>query len=68
MMQADGLLPDNIRPARSMTQADFVLVHHEPHFNEVDFQAWMAFDDVQPVHVLTYDGVPIISVYENRGR
>ena len=63
MMQADGRLPDNIRPARSMAQADFVLVHHEPHFNEVDFQAWMAFDDVQPVHVLSYDGVPIISVY-----
>lgn len=63
MMQADGRLPDNIRPARSMAEADLVLVHHEPHFNEVDFQAWMAFDDVQPAHVLTYDGVPIISVY-----
>jgi len=49
-----------------MAEADLVLVHHEPHFNEVDFQAWMAFDDVQPVHVLTYDGVPIISVYQNR--
>ena len=54
MMQSDGLLPDNIRPARSMTQADFVLVHHEPHFNEVDVQTWMAFDDLRPVHVLTY--------------
>ncbi len=66
MMQADGRLPNDIRPARSMTEADLVLVHHEPHFNEVDFQAWMAFDDVQPVHVLTYDGVPLISVYENK--
>lgn len=66
MMQADRRLPSNIRPVRSMAEADLVLVHHEPHFNEVDFQAWMAFDDVQPVHVLTYDGVPIISVYQNR--
>jgi 4-amino-4-deoxy-L-arabinose transferase-like glycosyltransferase len=66
MMQADQRLPSDIRPARSMTDADLVLVHHEPHFNEVDFQAWMAFDDVQPVHVLTYDGVPLISVYENK--
>ena len=66
MMQADQRLPNDIRPARSMTEAALVLVHHEPHFNDVDFQAWMAFDDVQPVHVLTYDGVPIISVYQNK--
>lgn len=68
MMQADGRLPNNIRPARSMAQADFVLVHHERHFNEVDFQAWMAFDDVQPVRVLSYDGVPIISVYARKSK
>ncbi|MEM7433760.1 MAG: glycosyltransferase family 39 protein [Myxococcota bacterium] len=65
MMQADGLLPDNIVPARSMAQADLILVHHEAHFREVDYQAWVSSGSPQPVHVLTYDGVPIISVYEN---
>jgi len=65
MMHRDGLIPPNIRAARSMSTADLVLVHHEPHFNEVDYQAWVAYGTVQPVFVLRYDGVPIISVYEN---
>ncbi len=65
MMQRDGLIPSNIRPASSMSAADIILVHHEPHFNEVDYQAWVVCGSVQPVFVLRYDGVPIISVYEN---
>jgi len=51
-----------------MSAADLVLVHHEAHFNEVDYQAWVAFGTVRPVFVLRYDGVPIISVYENPRR
>jgi 4-amino-4-deoxy-L-arabinose transferase-like glycosyltransferase len=65
MMQRDGLIPSNIRPVSSMSAADLVLVHHEPHFAEVDYQAWVALGTAQPVFVLRYDGVPIISVYEN---
>jgi hypothetical protein len=65
MMQRDGLIPGNMRVASSMHSADLVLVHHEAHFSEVDHQAWLAFGSVRPVHVLLYDGVPIISIYEN---
>jgi len=68
MMQRDGLIPSNIRAEASMSAADLVLVHHEAHFVEVDYQAWVAFGSVQPVYVLSYDGVPIISVYENPRR
>jgi hypothetical protein len=68
MMQADGVIPRSIRAAASMAAADLVLVHHEPHFAEVDYQAWVAFGSVQPVHLVLYDGVPIISVYENPAR
>jgi len=67
-MHRDGMLPENIRATGNMVAADYVLVHHEHHFAEVDFQAWVAFDTVQPVRVLTYDGVPIVSVYENPRR
>jgi len=59
------LIPSNIRAASSMSSADLILVHHEAHFNEVDYQAWVVSGSVQPVFVLRYDGVPIISVYEN---
>ncbi len=65
MMQRDGLIPSNIRAEASMSAADLVLVHHETHFAEVDYQAWVALGSVRPAYVLRYDGVPIISVYEN---
>ncbi len=65
MLQRDGLLPKNIVATARMADADLVLVHHEEHFVEVDFQAWVTINNVQPVKVLAYDGVPIISVYRN---
>lgn len=68
MLKRDGLLPKNIRVASHLSEADLVLVHHEHHMAEVDFQAWQAFGSVEPAHVLTYDGVPIVSVYENPRR
>jgi 4-amino-4-deoxy-L-arabinose transferase-like glycosyltransferase len=68
MLHRDGLLRRDIRPAFDMAGADFAIVHHEDHFNEVDYQIWMTWGRPAPVHVLTYDGVPIISVYENPGR
>ncbi len=65
MMQRDGLIPDNIRGVGDIGSADYAMVHHEEHFAEVDFQAWMAYGSVEPVKVLSYDGVPMVSVYEN---
>ena len=32
---------------------------------QVDFQIWTVYGDLRPAHVLTYDGVPIITVYRN---
>jgi 4-amino-4-deoxy-L-arabinose transferase-like glycosyltransferase len=66
MLVRDGRAPENIRAARSMATADFILIHHEHHFAEVDFQAWVVTGGVRPVHVSTHEGVPIISVYDNR--
>jgi hypothetical protein len=68
MLQRDGRLRDDIRPSWDMASADYAIVHHEDHFVEVDYQIWMAYGRVDPVYVLTYDGVPIISVYQNPRR
>jgi hypothetical protein len=68
MMQQDRMLPENIRAAADLASADYVLVHHEKHFLEVDLQAWVAHGSVAPAHVLTYDGVPIVSIYEHPRR
>jgi hypothetical protein len=69
MLQEDGRLDRRIRAQPSLVGADYALVHHEHHFVEVDYQIWEAYGTTQPQLVLTYDGVPIISVYRNpRGR
>jgi len=68
MLSRDGLLNPTIRAAPNIASADFAIVHHEHHFAEVDFQIWTVYQSVRPVYVLTYDGVPIISVYENPKR
>lgn len=68
MLQRDGRLREDIRASWDLVGADYAIVHHEDHFVEVDYQIWMAFGRVDPIYVLTYDGVPIISVYENPRR
>lgn len=68
MLSRDGLLNRAVRAAPNIASADFAIVHHEHHFAEVDFQIWTVYQSVRPVYVLTYDGVPIISVYENPKR
>ncbi len=68
MLKRDGRIPDNLRPTADLARADYVLVHHEHHFAEVEHQAWVAFESTAPVHVLTYDGVPIVTIYENPRR
>ncbi len=63
MLQADGRAPMRVRSQWTMGRADLALIHHEDHFAEVEGQAWVAFGQVAPLHVLTYDGVPIVTVY-----
>ncbi len=65
MMQRDGMLPENIRATFQLSSADYAIVHHELHFADIEHQIWQAYGTVQPVHVLTFDGVPIVSVYKN---
>lgn len=65
MLSRDGLLRSDIRASFGLGDADYAIVHHEDHFNVVDYQIWEAWGRVAPVYVLTYDGVPIVSVYRN---
>jgi hypothetical protein len=65
MLQADGRVRPDIRVSWSVADADFAIVHHELHMNEVDYQIWQAYQSPEVFHVLTFDGVPIVSVYRN---
>jgi len=44
-------------------ESHFAIVQHELHMNEVEFQMWVAFQTRAPIHVVTHDGVPVVSIY-----
>jgi len=56
-------IPEWLRGVGSPAEAQFALVHHEQHINEVDYNIWTEYGTATPDFVLTHDGVPIISVY-----
>ena len=62
-----GIIRPNARDsgheAAGIARSDVALVVHEKHFNRHDYMIWKAYGSVQPGHVLTVDGVPIVSVY-----
>jgi Dolichyl-phosphate-mannose-protein mannosyltransferase len=43
--------------------SDAALVVHEKHFNKYEYMIWAAYGTVRPAHVLTLDGVPLVTVY-----
>ena len=62
MLDEHRIRPDLPRRRLSPGEADFAIVHHELHMNEVDYQIWVADGNDAPDFVLEHDGVPIISV------
>ena len=68
MLQQDGFLREDLVPAWQLNEADYSIVHHELHMNEVDYQIWTAYDSPATAYVAVHDGVPIVSVYRNPRR
>ena len=63
----DGLLapglPDAGHEDGGIARSQLAIVIHEKHFRRHDFMIWASYGTVQPVFVLRFDGVPIVSVY-----
>jgi hypothetical protein len=63
-MLEEGRVRRDLRGTGTAGDAQFALVQHELHMNEVDHQIWVAHGRTAPAFVLTHDGVPIVSVYK----
>jgi hypothetical protein len=57
-------MPDSGNELAGVRASAWALVIHELHFNRHDYLIWDAYGTVQPVYVLRFDGVPIVSVYQ----
>lgn len=58
-----GNLDDAGHERGGVTASRFALVVHEKHFNRHDYLIWDVYGTVQPAYVLTFQGVPVVSVY-----
>ena len=58
--------PDAGHERQGVARSAIALVIHERHFNRHIYIVWDEYGTVQPAHVLTFQGVPIVSVYVRR--
>jgi 4-amino-4-deoxy-L-arabinose transferase-like glycosyltransferase len=62
MYQEDGILHKNLRPVR-LADSDAAFLHYELHMVTAEASIWARYNTFAPTHVLTYQGVPILSIY-----
>jgi Dolichyl-phosphate-mannose-protein mannosyltransferase len=67
MLHRDGRLRSDVSAAWAPHQGNFALYHHEEHMEGVEYQIWTAYKTTSPVHIGSYDGVPIVYVYAKPG-
>jgi hypothetical protein len=64
MLQKDGRLRADLRPWRSVSGSALALYHHEQHMSRVEHMIWVDYGTTRPAHVGTFDGVPVIWLYQ----
>ena len=63
-MRSEGRVRPDLQASGAPGDAQYALVQHELHMNEVDYQIWVAYGSPSPVFVLRHDGVPFVSIYK----
>jgi 4-amino-4-deoxy-L-arabinose transferase-like glycosyltransferase len=63
MYQEEGTLRSDIRMG-NLKNSSFALMHHELHMVRNEAWIWNGFGTFVPAYVLTYQGVPIVSIYQ----
>lgn len=66
MLRDDGRVRDDLRGTLAIQASDLALYHYEPHMSRVEYQIWMDYGTTTPSFIGSYDGVPVLWVYERR--
>ncbi|MBI5509734.1 MAG: glycosyltransferase family 39 protein [Deltaproteobacteria bacterium] len=61
--QEDGLLRRDIRFAADVRHADWALTYHQREYQDDEYRVWAERGDRRPRAVVSFDGVPIVSLY-----
>lgn len=64
MMTLDKRVRKDLRPQLGVAGSDLAIYHHEQHMAQVEYMIWADYGTTRPTHVGTYDGVPVVWLYE----
>jgi 4-amino-4-deoxy-L-arabinose transferase-like glycosyltransferase len=64
MLRADGRIRADLQGTLAISGSSLALYHHEPHMHRVEYETWVDYGHAAPAEVGTFDGVPVVWVYE----
>jgi hypothetical protein len=64
MLKRDGRLRSDILGTLNISHSTHGLYHHEPHMGRVEYQMWVDYGTTTPAHIETFQGVPVVWIYE----
>lgn len=64
MLVQDKRVRKDLKPQLTVSGSDLAIYHHEQHMAQVEYMIWTDYGTTAPIHVGTYDGVPVVWLYE----
>jgi 4-amino-4-deoxy-L-arabinose transferase-like glycosyltransferase len=64
MLRLDRRVRGDLRGRLSIPTSELALFHYEPHMRRVEYQIWVEYGHAAPAAIRSYDGVPIVWLYE----
>jgi len=64
MMHEDGRIRGDLHGSLAISSSSVALYQHEQHMRRVEYEVWTDYGHDAPAAVGTYDGVPVVWIYE----
>ncbi len=64
MLRQDARIRPDLRGSLAISGSSLALYHHEPHMHRVEYETWVDYGHDAPAELGTFDGVPVVWVYE----
>jgi 4-amino-4-deoxy-L-arabinose transferase-like glycosyltransferase len=66
LFREDGRVRSDLVGTLALAGSSLALYQHEPHMRRVEFETWVVYGTVAPIAIGSYDGVPVVWLYQRR--